>query len=76
MEEFIKFKETCELVALPSHLLVNSLIIKTFPLPVKDKKGEVVFVKSEVDNWMENKARKIKKRREKLNGRTDSKIRP
>jgi hypothetical protein len=37
------------------------LMEKQFPLPVKDKRGAIVFVKSEIDNWFLPKPKRVRK---------------
>jgi predicted DNA-binding transcriptional regulator AlpA len=48
MEEFIDFKHVQKVVKLPVSHIYSRLRSKQFPLPVKDKNGYIVWVKSEV----------------------------
>jgi hypothetical protein len=52
----------------PLGKLHSMLIEKQFPLPVKNQKGTIVFVKSEVDDWLLPK----RKRKENKSGRYKS----
>jgi predicted DNA-binding transcriptional regulator AlpA len=73
METFLTWNEVLDLLVNQNKIkdnplgrLHSMLIEKQFPLPVKDKRGLIVFIKSEVDNRFLSKSKRVRK--EKISG--------
>lgn len=61
MEEYLSFREAVGWAVVEMEEFIELLKDKRFPLPVKDKQGKVVFVKSEVKKWLNKNQRGTKR---------------